>query len=210
MIFMIKRSVKAKLLAKSSKKSVSSFPVKRNPPIVVHIGNVGLSYPHEELCAKTKKFSSKFPNIKFVGVDLRGASSTNRNWKQIKGDAVFGLKSLKDNSVSIIRSEMALGYYTSAILGKSHTESLLPSVGYAKKVMEVAIKKLKPNGKLVIVADKSVAEELVKLKNESGFSKVTLEPVANEGTVSYWTKKYTDLFGKEFKGSYMVTLTFIK
>lgn len=209
MIFMIKRLVKAKSFSKLSKTSIASFPVKRNPPIVVHLGNVGLSLPGEELCAKTKKFSSRFSKIKFVGIDKNRFVSTQKNWRQIAGDAIFGLKSLKNNSVSIIRSEMTLGYYTSAIKPAYEKEAGMPSYNYAKRVMDVAIKKLKSNGKLVIVADKSVVDNIIHFKEACGFSRVILEKVKNEKAVSFWTEKFMEV-DKEPNFRPIYSLTFIK
>jgi len=174
----------------SSKVSSSTFPVKRKPPTVVHIGNVGLSYANEIPCAKTEKFSSRFPGINFIGIDLRGASSKNRNWKQVKADALSGLNKLEDNSVSIIRSEMALGYYTSRVLNSHKVDNLADSVAYARKVLDVSIKKLKPGGKVVIVADPNVAREIVVLRDLCGFRSVKKELVLNESKMSFWTDKY--------------------
>lgn len=215
MIFMLGFNLKKlKNLTRSSKTKDNSapFPVKRKPPVVVHIGNVGLSYENEQSCAKTRKFSKRFKDIKFIGIDLRKASSNAKNWVQMHTDALNGLKKLRNGSVSIIRSEMALGYYTEQKISESTTANLSSSVKYAQKVMEVAVRKLKPTGKLVIVADKDVAKELIKLSEKCGFKGVQSEFVTNEKATSYWTQRFDHrhYYGVGPRINFMVTLTFLK
>ena len=209
---MIRRTsgkIKKLIISVKSKTSSSTFPVKRAPPIIVHLGNVGLSSQGEELCAKTKKFAERFKGMNFVGIDIRGASSTQRNWKQMKLDAIKGLERLDDNSVSIIRSEMALGYYTEQIISADITESIHDALDYSRKAMTIACRKLKPNGKLVIVADRVVSRKLSDLAQVCGFRRVTSEPVKNPSAISFWTNAY----GKNQKVDWsktMTTLSFYK
>jgi hypothetical protein len=77
---------------------------------VVHLGNVGMHYERQK-ATKTRARAEDFPDVQFIGIDKAEHASTRGNWKQIKAKFGEGLRALKDASVHIISSEMALGYY---------------------------------------------------------------------------------------------------
>ena len=195
----------------------SNAPKKRNSPIVVHLGNVGEAYTParaigviEKECANTEKYAKRFSGIKFVGIDVNQANSKSKNWTQIQEDMLDGLKTLGDSSVSIIRSEMTVGYYSRhgvRVIEKNFAKN----IAYAKEVMKVAAEKLKQNGKLVIVADKNTASKLAKLRRTCGFREVKSEFVKNEEAVSFWTERFKRKVHEDGpRKEFMVTLTFIK
>jgi hypothetical protein len=185
-----------KVLNKVRGKAASKPPLvflndsNKKQPIVVHLGNVGLRYPGEVPASRTRKFASRFKDFKFVGIDLRPHGPETKNWTQLQTHMLNGLKKLENNSVSLISSEMTLGYYGQRAIFSSLVSGESVSMNYAQKVMKEALKKLKPRGKLIVVIDSKRAKLLILEGINAGFSadcihenKLKINPAQN----SYWT-----------------------
>ena len=155
---------------------------KSTPAIVVHLGNVGQG---KELAEKTKKYSRRFGKVRFIGIDLAKFTRPGkpRNWRQWNVDFLEGLERLRDNSVSIISSEMGVGYFDPPKGG-----SLLK---YAKEVVGAAYKKLKPGGKLMVVLDDYIEPRVKEAITKAGFEseKTTIRPLKpTEYNRTFWTR----------------------
>ena len=138
---------------------------KRRKPLVVHLGNVG--FDGQAIAYKTRKRAQRFPNATFIGVDLINPGDHRPpNWHQFHGDFESGLKRLKDNSASAISSEFALGYYGPE---GEEEQPILDHMGYTLRVLNLAHKKLKPGGKMLLVVDEADAEFFEWLLRQSAF-----------------------------------------
>lgn len=168
--------------------------VKRPKPIVVHLGNVGLDYHGEIPARRTLKFASRFKNFNFFGIDLRPWMAERRNWTQVQMDLLNGLDKLKNNSVSLISSEMTLGYYGPRKLPSNLVASEAVSMGYAFEVMKKALQKLKPRGKLIVVIDSQREKALVQEGISAGFEISSIHRTRMRKSIpsaSYWTNSYS-------------------
>jgi hypothetical protein len=159
-------------------KRTASRKKKPKMKIVVHLGNADNLKTNPVsgkwvYAAKTADYAERFPNIKFIGIDLNYTGHPlkklmARNWKQMQNDFYYGLSKLKDNSVSIISSEMAVGYYGLA-------EKSPPMQAYTSKIISVAYRKLEPGGKLMLVGNFMLAEELKVFCKQAGFKEEKIE-----------------------------------
>jgi hypothetical protein len=158
-----------------SKKSSDTF--------VVHLGNLG-----EDAGEKTRVYSKRFPNIKFVGIDT-GPVPPDRpvNWEQIEGEFISGLKSLPNNSIDIVSSELAVGHYDLIINGK--TKMLKEK--YTKNIVRLIWKKLKLGGKVIIVVGDHTAERIVIKAVEKYFKINEIRPLSKrELNRTLYSRKY--------------------
>jgi len=148
-------------------------------PLFVHLGNIG---PPEFPAEKTARYAKRFPKVDFVGIDIGAVGKTPKNWRQIEAGFIEGLKKLKDNSANGISSEMALGYYPVEALG----------VGTMNAV-KLCFKKLKPGGKLMIVATSGNFSLIMDSLFQAGFSsgKTKARPFTEkEYERTYWTRNF--------------------
>lgn len=115
---------------------------------VVHLGNIGYhgGIHGERVAEKTRKYASAFRNVDFVGVDTRtfDPDSLNLprdpNLRQVKADFTVGLNGLEDDSVHVISSDMAVGYY--------HPEGV-PAVDYLTSLLNLSHRKLRLKAKFM-------------------------------------------------------------
>ncbi|MCX6803154.1 MAG: hypothetical protein NTY48_01135 [Candidatus Diapherotrites archaeon] len=122
--------------------------------IEIHLGNVGYS----RLAWQTRKMAKKNPDTHYIGIDIRRPIFVQGRWKQIKADFASGLNRLKDNSVHLIKSEMALGDF-SKNGSFSNSEKIQEQTN---ETVKIAYEKLKTGGELRIVAE---YEGLLVIKN---------------------------------------------
>ncbi len=187
-------------------------------PIVVHLGNVGLNFSREIPAFRTLKFSSRFNKFHFFGIDLRALERgkkvcTFNNWTQVQSDLISGLHKLENSSVSLISSEMTLGYYGRKRIKANKIELKSRSMRYAFEVMKLAMQKLKSKGKLIVIIDEILAKEIIEAGIKAGFSKDLIREevlnLKNFENHSYWTIEYSlpDNISKELK---MIAVTFQK
>jgi len=186
--------------------------VKRPKPIVVHLGNVGFKHQGEISANRTLKFASRFKDFHFFGIDLRPLKVGKKNWTQMQTDMLNGLQKFKDNSVSLITSEMTLGYYGSKKIQSNTIEGESRSMEHAFEVMKEALRKLKPHGKLIVTIDSKRAKNLILEGLNAGFTKNNIHQTARKKTLadtSFWTRHYSapNLTNEETR---IVTLTFQK
>lgn len=125
---------------------------KKYSPDVVHLGNIGL-----DKGGKTRAYSERYPHKTFFGIDLNPNIPEDRlaNWQQHVGDFVSGLKQVRDNSVKVISSELAFGHY-----GKDWKSPI--SVEYNAQILNLAYRKLRPGGKIIIVVAGIYESETIK------------------------------------------------
>ena len=178
---------------------------------VIHLGNIrdrsaniektvmsvlrGKQLLDENPGAKTKKYAERFPNVEFVGIDLKEHTGARpKNWRQIQTDFKKGLEELQDNSVSVISSEMALGFY-----GKKGKQYNSDRKQYTLETTAMAYRKLKPGGKLLIVIsyDQYFSEVFSALLT-AGFTRTNIQTrrlQERERKRTYWTNtwRFSDL-----------------
>jgi hypothetical protein len=158
---------------------------RRAPPVVVHLGNAGFSSD-----SKTLRCARKFPGINFIGIDLIDTPPEKKpeNWTQIRAEFMEGLEMLKDGSISVISSEMALGYYD------PKTTSVYDSKArdyeeHTHRVIALAFRKLKAGGKLHIAADARVVDNIIDAVKAAGFKCVEKHPMTMRGRRrTHWLK----------------------
>lgn len=160
--------------------------------VVVHLGNRGLGLFREKKFEKTTRLASRFRNLLFKGIDIREGKSTLPNWKQGTGDAIKKLKKFKDSSVNMISSDMFVGYYDKNLTKKFQISSEDTRNTYAKKILKLGYRKLKPKGTFYVTTDFITADQIIRSAVEAGFSseKITRHLIYpdQEAKNSYWTK----------------------
>ncbi|MDD4049954.1 MAG: hypothetical protein PHX47_03005 [Candidatus ainarchaeum sp.] len=147
---------------------------------IVHLGNVG-----EDAAFRSKVLAEKFPGFMFFGIDLKDIKSESyvhesmrfknfglkekrqfkpvpKNLKQYKEDFVNGLSRFKNNSLDLVVSDFALGFYSRAknfnnlkVLNFIQFFNVFSIVNpgskkYTQKVVDLISKKLKPGGKVIV------------------------------------------------------------
>lgn len=159
------------------------FGKKKTDTLVVHLGNLG-----EDTGKKTRIYAKRFPNINFVGIDNSSAPQDKPvNWEQIEGEFITGLKSLPNNSVDIISSELAVGHYDLIIKGKT----VMLKKEYTKKIIKLIWKKLKLGGKVIIVVGDRSAEECVTDAVKKYFKINDIRPLSkHELNRTLYSRKY--------------------
>ncbi|MFH1664044.1 MAG: hypothetical protein ABH986_04535 [archaeon] len=146
----------------SALRKIGSF--RRPERVVVHLGNI-------DDTPKKENYSKSFPEVQFVGIDAKKPAFKNRlpnNWRQITASFNSGLKKLRDNSVDLISSEIALGYYGKKFNGVTETFQT-DFKKHTRDSIKTAHKKLKPGGKLMIVADNYVVLLILESLRKAGF-----------------------------------------
>ena len=185
--------------------------------VVVHLGNVGDRSPDEVPLEKTLRYSERFKDVYFIGIDLKPAPAGSRlpaNVRQIRTDFLTGLRMLSDGSVDIISSEMGLGYYDglgreyepttdgkmswqgskmTLIEFQAHNQGVLD---YTKEVLVVSYDKLKVGGKINIAVDGSAFNMVKAALDESRFESEKVEvrkftDADNKRTL--WTRQFAAL-----------------
>ena len=115
--------------------------------IVVHLGDVDHGGG-----TKTRRYAKRFPNFGFIGIDLQGQNLRRQNFQGIRGDFEEGLKKINDNSVDLISSETAVGFYFKggaySNISAFETEKIEELRQYTERIAELAFRKLKSGGKL--------------------------------------------------------------
>ncbi len=163
------------------------MPLKKRP-IFVHLGNVGDPefFRRGPGADKTRKFAERFPQVDFVGVDLRAVEPTTKNWVQHQADFLTGLQKLEDNSVNHISSDLALGYYDA----KGACDDFWK---YTEQVLKLAKRKLKQGGKLRISVSEN-RKKIILLIKQLGFSSIEVRPFSREEyNRTSWTQQLPGL-----------------
>jgi len=165
---------------------------------VVHLGNVD-GAPHAE---KTKRYAKMFPKTEFVGIDLIGLRGRRQtNFRQIKADFVSGLKKLRNNSVSIISSELAFGLYPKPGAYPSNTQK----AKYTAEALTQVHAKLVPGGKLLVSIDEYNLQPLKAALKRSPFKATNIEIrefKKHEYERSFYSREF-----KDYPILYQVTVT---
>ncbi len=172
---------------------------KPRKPIVVHLGNVGEGRT-QITSAKTRVFAHRFKKVRFVGIDAAHTKMDKgiKNAVQIRAGFRAGLRKLADSSVSIISSEMALGYYGmfKLIPGKhAHEEPPRGIEAYTRDTLAVAHQKLKSGGKVLIVAGAVETQRIQEALVGAGFrakDTKTRRLKKNEYNMTPWTSNFND------------------
>ena len=180
---------------------------------IVHLGNVG-----GVQARRTAEFAARFPQFEFIGIDVKKARPNTANWIQFKGDFVRGLKHIPLNSIDLVSSELAVGYY-----GVRPHLSMKRIDAHAVRTIAVAYLRLKKGGKLLLVVTGNpdpteLAPELRKANFVehilSDLAKTRFDPykiVVREATRKEY-KKFIELESQEHPGGfpgavYIVTAT---
>lgn len=188
---------------------------KRAPRIIVHVGNAGLGYKKansnwtldaakkdEVFFEKTRKLSSrmvpKMGLIKFVGIDLSKEQLSGKDrslWEQKSTDAVSGLTKMKDNSISMISSDMTIGYYDAKLSDPRFVSGRWPSANYAADFFEVAKPKLKKGGVIYLTVDLSRIHMIREAALVAGFEQknISVQQITEKGMKenSFWTNVWS-------------------
>lgn len=149
---------------------------------IVHLGNIG-SRKAGPLAEKTRRKTKKCRAYKFVGIDLKKPPlllRRRKNYEHILADFKSGLERLQDNSVSEISSEIALGQfgekgayiYEHEYGTQRRAQRIAEIQKYTAEVLRLAYAKLKPGGKIKIIAVAAEPQEvIVKALAETPFGK---------------------------------------
>ncbi|OIO24378.1 hypothetical protein AUJ14_06310 [Candidatus Micrarchaeota archaeon CG1_02_55_22] len=148
--------------------------------LVVHLGNMGQARP-EETATKTRRYAERFPNVRFIGIDLLSRSrllpqdGQRSNWQQVQARFKDGLESsVEDGSADVISAEMSVGYYLD---GKT-TAAKQKELG---QLLDLCHRKLKPGGKLFIVTGTDAGDRLERAFNSSKFNRYRTNRVRATG-----------------------------
>jgi hypothetical protein len=195
------------LLASALRKIYKEAPAKKpKERIIVHLGNVGYMSIDELPAEKTLRVLKgvgkleSLKGTKVVGIDENSLKHfVFPNWKQIRADFVGGLSQLEDSSVSLISSEMALGYFgrmldtpSEADISIETIRGRLPKIEYTRSVLDLSFRKLCAEGKLVLVVGESAMPHLRTAFQDSPFSQAKIEIrelSEKEMGMTYWTRK---------------------
>lgn len=199
-----------------NRKPIRSFnsgfsKTKRDPPLIVQVGNAGLGYKKansnwtlaaakrdEVFFEKTRKLSSrmvpKMGLIKFVGIDVSKEQLSEKDrslWTQKSTDAVSGLAKMKDKSISMISSDMTIGYYDSKVSDPRFVSGRWPSANYAADFFEAAKPKLKKGGVVYLTVDLSRISMISEAALGAGFERknISVHEITEKGMKenSFWT-----------------------
>jgi len=140
---------------------------KTNQVIVVHLGNMGHFVLSEDV-EKTRECASDFPEVYFYGIDIRCPNvEPMENFAQIQADFKSGLLDdrINDGSVSIISSELSLGYYDrqgNEVIRDPEAGSESPEEmevkEYTIQTLQAAYEKLRRGGKVMLVVDRNTLD----------------------------------------------------
>ncbi len=160
-------------------------------PVVINLGHVGYSPKNTSQATHAIKIATRFPGIRLVGVDLKSAKRpVPKNMVQTQADFVKGLEQRRNHSVDRIVSNMAVGHY---ILSGSPflSNSCKTRKNYTIKILDLAFKKLKKDGKMVITVGDTVLADMLQWIPESPFSinKMKLVKMSKKRG-SHWVKTY--------------------
>ncbi len=151
--------------------------------------------------SKIERLANLFRNINFTNINLDLVRSfREKNYFRQKADFLKGLEKCKDKSIDILRSEMALGYFSfkNGNAVDKYSDSKLTNdniTAYTARVLKIAKKKLTNYGKIVIIAENSgdfgatafynirTAAEINKMK--FSFRPITKAEVRNG---EFWTR----------------------
>ncbi len=119
------------------------------------------------------------------------------NWVQITADMKRGLSKLRDESVHLITSEMAVGYFLpqfhELMKGQGREEAIEE---YTGKVLQVAHAKLSQGGKVHLVAGVAHLEPIKRALAKAGFEQekiVSRKLSGNETQRTHWMRKHGKL-----------------
>lgn len=138
---------------------------------VVHLGN--LDVPRgTELGIKTRNYAARFPNVRFIGIDITGLGRKPplKNWRQWRTDFLRGLRRLPDNSVFSISSELSLGYHDRKGKYPTVRKQFPPLVKYTASAISLAFRKLAQGRTLRIVVDEDKLANVRAALGQSPFS----------------------------------------
>lgn len=141
---------------------------------VVHLGNVD-TYGSLKPVVKTEKYAQRFPEVNFIGIDRLPIKPTHSNWVQLRGDFHDELMKLENNSVDIISSELALGYYS------RHSDPWQGDYkNHTKTVISQAHQKLKTGGRIYIAVGPDIIDNVVDSLKKIGFNKIKVEKLRSK------------------------------
>lgn len=201
-----------KMLSGLRKKPAPMSPLAKGkqPVTIIHLGNIGTSSKwalgrnlRQEITAeKTMKYAKRFPNFRFIGIDLerKALGEIPENTRQIKASFLERLGKIRDNSAAIISSDLALGHYD--MKGDEHIKfnNAPPShremIGINHKVINAAYEKLAPDGKLLISIREENLPAMKSALKESNFrnSEITVRKFGkHEYERTYWTKRAQEI-----------------
>lgn len=144
--------------------------------VVVFLGNVGFG---QRIGWKSEKYAKLAPKIEFIGIDLGELKRVRpKNLRQIQANFEDGLRRLQDNSVSLIRSDLAVGHYDAKGNQKQISEEKMPLneenpyFVHTRDTLKIAYRKLERNGKFVATClnDRALAI-VMKALEETPFKK---------------------------------------
>ncbi|MFH1788528.1 MAG: hypothetical protein ABH834_04030 [Candidatus Altiarchaeota archaeon] len=140
---------------------------------VVQLGNVG--YSGEPQLEKTRNVAeifsgSEFIDLRVTGIDLneyRG-QQLRGTWTQLTTDFRTGLKGFSDNFIDLITSEFAFGDYDQE--GVELWWSPVKTVENTEETSQIAYRKLRPGGKMLVSTLSSTAHFLEEAFQKAGFN----------------------------------------
>jgi len=170
---------------------------------IIHLGNVrdrGITQGEPRTAAKTRRYAKRFRKFQFVGIDIAPMPGRRpKNLEQRRKNFSEGLEKEIDNSVDLISSEMALGYYKAYPKSMIDTKSSRKRRKHTKETIKLAFIKLKPGGKMHITVGNPVLREILKTLKKTGF-----EVEHRKSTHKEWLRTF---FTAKTKKRYEITAT---
>lgn len=135
---------------------------RRQKPIVVELGNIGLDWKGEQSSSLLIRSAQRHPKWMHIGIDIAESTlAVRKNIIQIQSDFLSGLEIFDNNSASMIISRFSVGYYTR----RGKQLPVVPAIelleyaenpyyqkirgdvsAYTNDIIDLCAKKLRPNG----------------------------------------------------------------
>ena len=161
---------------------------------VVHLGNVG--YSGQPTAEKTRNIVERFSGSEFIDLHVTGIDLERYNgplegaWTQLTADFETGLEGLTDNSIDLITSEFAFGDYDRE--GVELWWSPVKTVENTEETSQIAYRKLKPGGKMLVSTLSSTTSFLEEAFLKAGYSPDKIKKRrlrADECEKTHWLRK---------------------
>lgn len=177
----------------------------RVPATHVYLGEAG--YPDARSEVSSMQFAaSRHPRARFVSIDLGDFSSGLSNTSHRRNDFIDGLLQFEPGTVSLIRSEFALGYYNgdgeryvdtrdrtthSAEVREHRRYAFEQTCRYTKAVIALAHRALRYGGALEVTVASDAAPLIREALAESTFSPHFIRELRRAPSPpSFWTRYF--------------------
>jgi hypothetical protein len=162
------------------------------PYIIVNLGNVGTGEREEELGERVTYLANllgKYSREEVViyGIDVNPWKPNHPLLEQIEADFLTGLKEFPDNSIDVIESQVAFGYY-----GPPDCLQQTPREYYDNLILQIR-RTLAPGGIFKAVASSTAVEYISDLFDAHSLEYTIRLLNAKEKNMSYYIRSHGDV-----------------